>query len=347
MTSRMTQGDIRALKARVPLASLIGRSVALRRDGPGEFTALCPFHTEETPSFRVYADHAHCFGCGWHGDALDWLRERERMSFPGAIRHLREWSGAAEPVEREIERAGGDDYGWTPLLPVPSDAPTLVDGRGIVRAFNPKRQGTSWEWTRWRPTLVHPYRLAAGALAGYVLRVDMAKGGKFTPFLTFCRHKTSGERRWCVISLPAPRPLYRLDELQQRPSATVLLVEGEKTADAAQRLLPSLVAMTWPGGAKAYHLADFAPLRARKVIGLPDADAEGRAAFDGRAGRRGKRIPGVLEILAGIGADIRRVEPQAEPAGWDLADAEAEGWDAARALAWLKSNMVRPGHVAR
>ena len=94
---RISADQIAVTKDRVSLPSLIGESVTLQKDGD-EFTALCPFHAEDTPSFRVWRDHAHCFGCGWHGDVIDWLIEDERMSFPGAIRHLREWSGLANAV---------------------------------------------------------------------------------------------------------------------------------------------------------------------------------------------------------------------------------------------------------
>jgi hypothetical protein len=334
--------EITSIKKRVLMPALVGKSVTLEKDGD-EYTALCPFHNEDSPSFRVWRDHAHCFGCGWHGDTLDWLTEHERMSFMGALRHLREWAGTAEPVEREIERAAREDnYGWTAILPVPANAPPLVDVGGIVRAYNPKRAGTSWEWTRWRPVLDFAYRDASGALLGYVVRCEYWKDGtrrKFTPPITYC--EKNGERRWGVIPLPSPRPIYRLDMLVSRPTATVLLVEGEKTADAAQRLLPSMVAISWANGSKAYRHTDWSPLKGRKVIGIPDADKEGREAFDGRLTTRGKRIPGILEILAGIGANARRVEPPATLSdGWDLADAEVEGWDSARTLAWIRANLV-------
>lgn len=340
---RISAREVAIIKARVSMAALVGESIALQKDGD-EYTALCPFHNEDSASFRVWRDHAHCFGCGWHGDTLDWLTERERMSFMGAVRHLREWAGVAEPIEREIERpAREDNYGWVPILPVPAIAPPLIDQSGIVRAFNPKRQGTPWEWTRWRPVMEFPYRDAAGALVGYVLRCEYWKDGarkKFTPPITYCQR--DGEECWCVIPLPSPRPLYGLDVLVSRPSSTVLLVEGEKAADAARRLLPAMVAISWSNGSKAYHHTDWAPLKGRKVVGIPDADKEGREAFDGRVTTRGKRVPGILEILAGIGASARRVEPPSDlPDGWDLADAEADGWDNARTLAWIKANLAR------
>jgi hypothetical protein len=120
-----------------------------------------------------------------------------------------------------------------------------------------------------------------------------------------------------------------------------VLVEGEKTAAAAQRLFRSMVAITWPGGSNAYRHVDFAPLQGRKVVCVPDADEPGLNAFLGRRDRRGKRIPGILEMLAEVGALTRAVYPEAiRPDGWDLADAEAEGWGTADAVAWLKSRLV-------
>ena len=52
-------------------------------------------------------------------------------------------------------------------------------------------------------------------------------------------------------AFPTPRPLYNLDKLAERPDDWILVVEGEKTADAAAELFPDHVAMTSPGGAKA------------------------------------------------------------------------------------------------
>jgi hypothetical protein len=186
---------------------------------------------------------------------------------------------------------------------------------------------------------VHPYCSVAGAPLGYVLRVIGKAGKKFTPTVTFCEN-AAGDRRWCIVPFARPLPLYRLERLVARPAATVVLVEGEKTAEAAQRLLPSMVATTWPGGSKAYRHVDFSPLQSRRVICVPDADPPGRDAFRGRRSQDGKRVPGILDLLTDIAARVRLVEPEATlPEGWDLADGEAEGWDTAQALAWVRRRL--------
>ncbi len=58
----------------VPISSVIGASVSLKRAGR-ELSACCPFHPDKSPSFTVNDDKgfAHCFGCGWHGDAVDFV----------------------------------------------------------------------------------------------------------------------------------------------------------------------------------------------------------------------------------------------------------------------------------
>ena len=65
-------------------AVVASAGVALKRGNPA--FGLCPFHKEHTGSFAVYDDHAHCFGCGWHGDAITWFMEHDGLSFRDAAK---------------------------------------------------------------------------------------------------------------------------------------------------------------------------------------------------------------------------------------------------------------------
>ena len=76
------------LRARTPLAPLIGRRTRLIRAGGRNWKGCCPFHQEKTPSFYVYEDHYHCFGCGAHGDAVSFLMRADGASFPEAVERL-------------------------------------------------------------------------------------------------------------------------------------------------------------------------------------------------------------------------------------------------------------------
>jgi len=78
--------SLEEFKARLPLADIVGRYVKLTRRGR-EWTGLCPFHKEKSPSFSVVEDKGffHCFGCGAHGTAIDFMMQIERLDFGAAI----------------------------------------------------------------------------------------------------------------------------------------------------------------------------------------------------------------------------------------------------------------------
>ncbi|MDB5369855.1 MAG: primase [Roseomonas sp.] len=84
------------LRLRTPLASLIGRKTKVTRVGR-HWKACCPFHGEKTPSFYVYDDHYHCFGCGAHGDAIAFVMQSDGASFPEAVERLANEAGLEVP----------------------------------------------------------------------------------------------------------------------------------------------------------------------------------------------------------------------------------------------------------
>ena len=55
----------------VNLPDYIGEIVVLQAAGSGVHEGCCPFHDEKRPSFKVYHDHYHCYGCGAHGNAVN------------------------------------------------------------------------------------------------------------------------------------------------------------------------------------------------------------------------------------------------------------------------------------
>jgi DNA primase len=105
-------GFLDELRARVSLSDVVGRKVALKRKSGAEYTGLCPFHNEKTPSFTVSDKKGffHCFGCGEHGDAVGFVMKTEGLSFPESVEKLAREVGLpvprATPQERErAERA--------------------------------------------------------------------------------------------------------------------------------------------------------------------------------------------------------------------------------------------------
>lgn len=93
------------LRARTPLAAVVGRRVKLERSGRN-WRGCCPFHGEKTPSFYVYEDHYHCFGCGVHGDAVSFVMGSAGASFPEAVAQLAAEAGLEVPkATRQVEEA--------------------------------------------------------------------------------------------------------------------------------------------------------------------------------------------------------------------------------------------------
>ena len=91
------------LRARTPLAGLIGRRTRLARSGR-QWKGCCPFHGEKTPSFYVYDDHFHCFGCGAHGDAVSFVMQMDGLGFPETVAALAGEAGLALPEPDRAEQ---------------------------------------------------------------------------------------------------------------------------------------------------------------------------------------------------------------------------------------------------
>ena len=84
------------LRARTPLAPLIGRRTRIERAGR-QWKACCPFHGEKTPSLHIWEDHYHCFGCGAHGDAITFVMQADGASFTEAVERLAGEAGLEVP----------------------------------------------------------------------------------------------------------------------------------------------------------------------------------------------------------------------------------------------------------
>src|ERR1700728_5126599 len=90
------------VKQQADIVRVIGEYVRLKKSGQN-FSGLCPFHQEKTPSFNVHPVKQiyHCFGCGVGGDVFKFVMELEKCTFPEAIRTVAEKCGIAIPKPRE------------------------------------------------------------------------------------------------------------------------------------------------------------------------------------------------------------------------------------------------------
>ena len=105
------QFDTEEIRRKNPVPEyLAGKRFDLRRAGD-HYKVACPFHEEKTPSFAVYDDHAHCYGCDWNGDVIRLEQELTGKAFPAACEALggvatvaRYADPAAEEKRRERAR---------------------------------------------------------------------------------------------------------------------------------------------------------------------------------------------------------------------------------------------------
>jgi uncharacterized protein (DUF927 family) len=233
---------------------------------------------------------------------------------PDPFKHLAESNGAPKPA------ADAPPPDGELVAPIPAGAPPRLETH--------KAHGRPSTWWTYRDPLGEPL--------GYVARFDQADGSKVVLPLTLWRE--AGRLRWRWKAVPEPRPLYGLQRLAAQPSATVLVVEGEKTADAASERLAAVVAVTWPGGSKAVAKADWRSLAGRRVVIWPDADAPGDKA--GRDVERRALAAGALSV------GVVRI-PAALPDGWDLADdwPPGLGLQKAEALIAASIEVAQPGGV--
>lgn len=95
------------IRARILPSEIVRRKVALKKTNGREYSGLCPFHKEKSPSFTVSDEKGfyHCFGCGAHGDVIRFLVDAEGISFPEAVKQLAAQAGLAMPqMTAEEER---------------------------------------------------------------------------------------------------------------------------------------------------------------------------------------------------------------------------------------------------
>src|ERR1700678_1263257 len=99
MTSPSSDNFKESLKQQADIVRIVGDYVKLKKAGAQNFSVLCPFHNEKTPSFSVHATRQffHCFGCGESGDVFTFVQKLENITFPEAVRLEAQKLGVAMP----------------------------------------------------------------------------------------------------------------------------------------------------------------------------------------------------------------------------------------------------------
>lgn len=195
------------------------------------------------------------------------------------------------------------------IVPFPS---RLHTGNVLDALTGQERRTVDWRRSKgFRPT-VYGYHDADGRLIRCVVRYDHATEPKTFRQLRYCGKSKDNQNLFWFTDVPGTKPLYGLDLLQTRPEAPVLVVEGEKTADAARDRFLDVVAITWPNGADGVRRVDMTALAGRKLIVWPDNDSQGRRAARLFAARALVEAGAARAALVDVPPDF--------PAKWDLAN---------------------------
>ncbi len=286
------------LLAQTNIVDVVSKHVQLKKVG-NEHVGQCPFHNDTHASLKVSESKQvySCFVCGDKaGDSIAFLMAL-KYSFHDAVAEIQ----GTQPTEFKPKKSKQST--WTQIQPTHLPNEIRHYKYGIPNKY----------WT---------YKNADGSVNGYTCRFDTPEGKEVLPYV-FATDGSRSEWRWLGFS--KPRPLYNLDKIINNPEKTIVVVEGEKTADACQILLPHVIVTTWIGGAKAIHHTDWSPLKNRKIVLWPDNDVPGFDAMQ------------VIEKLAEAEVTKWINNPTDAPKHWDVADAD---WNSEQAIEYVRANIT-------
>ena len=255
-----------------------------------------PTHEDRKPSCSVHLDSGKwfCHSCGEGGGVVKWLRLTRGLPGPEALETARRLGLAPEPPVN----------GSPPSSPNgqrPYRQPRSVENAPL--AALPLRYGACYRYrspdgTEYARVFRYPENHPSRKADPYTRRASGKYAGTWT-------HRAP-ENRWP----------YLIETL--RESVPVVIVEGEKCADALAGLTREVGVLSWLGGSGAVLRTDWDALAGREVILWSDADDPGREAM--------ARLAGELDRIGA--AKVRMIDPEEDrPNGWDVADAIAEeGW---------------------
>src|SRR5437764_8512219 len=99
------------LKQQADIVRIVGGYISLKKSGAQNYSGLCPFHKEKSPSFSVHATRQffHCFGCGQSGDVFSFVQKIENITFPEAVRAVAQKMGVTLPKQTFSSEAEAKD----------------------------------------------------------------------------------------------------------------------------------------------------------------------------------------------------------------------------------------------
>ena len=267
----------------------------------------------------VYSD----FETGQKGNTFKLIQSRLGLSFKDSVDWAQNWLG--NPTREQLWATYKEtqkqvvENRFIPIYPAPKEPVDIQNNKFLNYVL---KDGTE--------THRFAYLDADKNLLGYVVRIEK-EGDKVTLPLTYCKDITTGKTFWKWKGFGKDAPLYGLDQLAEKPKAPVLVVEGEKAAEAAKKQFPSYAVVSWSGGASAVKQANWGSLKDRNVIMWPDNDKAGFSAAS--------KVVESCEKAGASSISIVRL-PEQLPQKWDLADTYPKGFDTEKAKSLLDKTLA-------
>lgn len=248
------------------------------------------------------------FATGEGGGLLDIIMHQRGVGISEAINIASEWVGVRpDQIVKSAPKALTDGASFqrskagSVIQPVPKDAPDYPRDIKYVKAG--KNHGS--------PDLFYEYRDESGQLHYVICRFNNINGKKEVLPLAYVEDGKGNKRWWWKgpnNSIP-----YRLDKFNHATADTVVIVEGEKCADALASIIKddTIFVTTWRGGAASVGKTNWDYLMSAKVVIWPDNDDAGKKCA--------KILANTLESVAASVSVI--TPPEGRPDGWDAADA--------------------------
>ena len=252
----MTRIDTNELKSRTNIIDVISKHVPLTKKG-SEYFGVCPFHNDHKKSLQVNEKKQifKCFACDEGGDSIEFLT-RLGINFHDAINEI-----------------NGGPINETNFIQNKTEIKEKTEWNVILKPDSFENMDFN-HYNFGMPNKKWCYRDKSGNPITFVCRFNHKDGTKSV--LPFSYAEKNNYKKWLYKGIPENRPLYNLHLLHKYKNATVIIVEGEKTADAGQNEVDcqKIIFTTWIGGANAIKKTDFTPLTNRNVILFPDNDKE-------------------------------------------------------------------------
>lgn len=262
-----------------------------------DYVVRSPLRQDNNPgSFRVNLKHGYYkdFATNDAGDLVDLFAKINNLSMIDAAKQLLGDFELPAETKKIIENFEGDV-----VFPIEE---SFMDFN-----FEHFQHGL--------PSKIYKYCDISGQLMFVIARYDKKTGGSGKAIIPWTLRRFETKRvAWKAKAFPTPRVLYNLDKLANNPNLPVVIVEGEKCADALQKMVSEFVVTTWSGGSQAVDKTDFTPLFGRTVYLWADNDEPGQIA-----------VEKIASILVNKSHYKFCKIPLDKPQGWDAADAVESG----------------------